>query len=77
MFDAALDENVDTGIQEVDQAVSEFIFTTKLTLAGLGASTATATAVVADTLSVLSEGNSVSFELNWLMMELWIIQLHH
>ena len=60
VFDAALDENVDTGIQEVDQAVSEFIFTTKLTLAGLGASTATATAVVADTLSVLNEGNSVS-----------------
>ena len=41
VFDAALDELVDTGIEEVDQAVSEFIFTTKLTMVGIAASTST------------------------------------
>ena len=43
VFDAALDELVDTGIEEVDQAVSDFIFTTKLTMIGLDAQQATAT----------------------------------
>ena len=43
VFDAALDELVDTGIEEVDQAVSDFIFTTKLTMVGLDAQQATAT----------------------------------
>ena len=43
VFDAALDELVDTGIEEVDQAVSDFIFTTKLTLIGLDTQQATAT----------------------------------
>lgn len=42
VFDAALDELVDTGIEEVDQAVSDFIFTTKLTMVGLDAQQATA-----------------------------------
>ena len=41
VFDAALDELVDTGIEEVDQAVSDFIFTTKLTLVDLDAKQAT------------------------------------
>ena len=43
VFDAALDEQVITGIEEVDQAVSDFIFTTKLTMVGLDAQQATAT----------------------------------
>jgi hypothetical protein len=60
VFDAALDELVDTGIEEVDQAVSEFIFTTKLTMIGLGAQTATATVQLAKDLSTLTQGNSVS-----------------
>ena len=60
VFDAALDELVDTGIEEVDQAVSEFIFTTKLTMIGLGAQTATATVQLAKDLSALTQGNSVS-----------------
>jgi hypothetical protein len=47
VFDAALDELVDTGIEEVDQAVSDFIFTTKLTMVGLGAQQATATVQLA------------------------------
>ena len=60
VFDAALDENIDTGIEAVDQAASDFIYTTKLTMVGLGASTATANAVVAKTLSVLQTGQSIS-----------------
>ena len=43
VFDAALDEQVITGIEEVDQAVSDFIFTTKITMVGLDAQQATAT----------------------------------
>jgi hypothetical protein len=60
VFDAALDELVDTGIEEVDQAVSDFIFTTKLTMVGLGASTASATIQVAKNLTGLTEGKSVN-----------------
>ena len=47
VFDAALDELVDTGLQEVDEAVSDFIFTTKLTMVGLNAQQATATVQLA------------------------------
>ena len=47
VFDAALDELVDTGIEEVDQAVSDFIFTTKLTMVDLDAKQATATVQLA------------------------------
>ena len=43
VFDAALDEQVITGIEEIDQAVSDFIFTTKITMVGLDAQQATAT----------------------------------
>ena len=60
VFDAAQDELVDTGIEEVDVAVSDFIFTTKLTMVGLTADTATASMPVAETLSGLSDGSSVS-----------------
>ena len=47
VFDAALDELVDTGIQEVDEAVSDFIFTTKLTMVSLESKQATATVQLA------------------------------
>ena len=60
VFDAALDENIDTGIEAVDQAASDFIYTTKLTMVGLGATAATATAVVGKTLSARQTGQSVS-----------------
>jgi|TARA_R100000479_G_scaffold162621_1_gene100769 hypothetical protein len=60
VFDAALDENIDTGIEVVDQAASDFIYTTKLTMVGLGATAAAATAVVAKTLSTLQTGQSIS-----------------
>lgn len=60
VFDAALDELVDTGIEEVDQAVSEFIFTTKLTMVGIAASTSTATIQLAKDLAGAVSGFSVS-----------------
>lgn len=60
VFDAALDELVDTGIEEVDQAVSDFIFTTKLTMVGLDAQQATATIQLAKDLAGASSGFSVS-----------------
>ena len=47
VFDAALDELVDTGIEEVDQAVSDFIFTTKLTMVALNSQQATVTVQLA------------------------------
>ena len=47
VFDAALDELVDTGIEEVDQAVSDFIFTTKITMVPLNSEAATATVQLA------------------------------
>jgi len=60
VFDAALDELVDTGIEEVDQAVSDFIFTTKLTMVGLDAQQATATIQLAKDLAGAASGFSVS-----------------
>jgi hypothetical protein len=60
VFDAALDELVDTGIEEVDQAVSDFIFTTKLTMVGLDAQQATATIQLAKDLAGAASGSSVS-----------------
>ncbi len=60
VFDAALDELVDTGIEEVDQAVSEFIFTTKLTMVGIAASTSTVTIQLAKDLAGLNTGLSVN-----------------
>jgi hypothetical protein len=42
-MDYALDENIDVGIEEVDKAAVEFGFTTRLSMVGIAASTATAT----------------------------------
>ena len=60
VMDYALDEQIDTGIEEVDKAAVEFGFTTKLTMVGVTAATATATAQLAKDLSTLSTGNSVN-----------------
>ena len=43
IMDAALDESIDTGIEAIDESVTDFIFTTRLTMVGTGATTATAT----------------------------------
>ena len=43
VMDYALDENIDTGIEEVDECTVEFGFTTRLSMASIAASTATAT----------------------------------
>ena len=43
VMDYALDENIDVGIEEVDEAAVEFGFTTRLSMVGIAASTATAT----------------------------------
>ena len=47
VFDAALDDNIDTGLETVDQSVRDFVYTTKLTLVGLGATTAEASVSLA------------------------------
>ena len=60
VMDYALDEQIDTGIEAVDKAAVEFGFTTKLTMVGVTAATATATAQLAKDLSTLSTGNSVN-----------------
>ena len=60
VMDYALDEQIDTGIEDVDKAAVEFGFTTKLTMVGVSAATATATAQLAKDLSTLSTGNSVN-----------------
>jgi len=43
VMDYALDENIDTGIQAVDEAAVEFGYTTRLSMVGIAASTASAT----------------------------------
>ena len=43
VMDYALDENIDTGIESVDKAAVEFGYTTRLTMIGVDATTATAT----------------------------------
>ena len=60
VMDYALDEQIDTGIEDVDKAAVEFGFTTKLTMVGVTAATATATAQLAKDLSTLATGNSVN-----------------
>jgi len=60
VMDYALDEQIDTGIEDVDKAAVEFGFTTKLTMVGVTAATATATAQLAKDLSLLTTGNSVN-----------------
>jgi hypothetical protein len=60
VMDYALDDNIDTSIEEVDESVVDFGYITKLNLAGAGASTASVDVQLAKTLSVLQTGKSVS-----------------
>ena len=53
IMDAALDESVDTGIEAVDESVTDFVFTTRLTMVGTGATTATGTIQRAEQLGVI------------------------
>ena len=56
VMDYAADELIDTSIAEVDEAAVEFGFTQRLTMVGLGASTASATVVVAENTGSLGTG---------------------
>jgi len=60
VMDYALDDDIDTSIEEVDESVVDFGYITKLTLAGAGASTSSVDVQLAKTLSVLQTGKSVS-----------------
>jgi len=60
VMDYALDENIDTSIAEVDEAAVEFGYTQRLTMVGLGASTANVTIQLASNASGTPGKNSVS-----------------
>ena len=61
VFDMALDEQIDTGIEAVDKAAVEFGFTVTLAMVGLGADTATATVQKATTPSGLNSGFGLGY----------------
>ena len=56
VMDYAADELIDTSIAEVDEAAVEFGFTQRLTMVGLGASTASVTVVIAENTGSLGTG---------------------
>ena len=60
VMDYALDENIDTGIESVDKAAVEFGYTQRLTMVGLGASTANVTIQLASNASGIPNKFSVS-----------------
>lgn len=60
VMDLAADDNIETSIPEVDDSVIDFGYIVKLTMVGLGATTALANVQRAVDLSLLSSGNSVS-----------------
>ena len=60
VMDYALDDNIETSIEEVDASVVDFGYITKLTLVGADASTASLDVQLAKTLSGLQVGKSVS-----------------
>ena len=59
-MDYALDENIDTGLEIVDKAAVEFGYTQRLTMVGLGASTANVTIQLASNASGIPNRFSVS-----------------
>ena len=61
VMDYALDEDIDTGIQEVDEAAVEFGFTTRLTMVGIAASTATASVQLSKDAGNTNVGKGVVF----------------
>jgi len=60
-MDYALDEDIDTGIQEVDEAAVEFGFTTRLTMVSIAASTATASVQLSKNAGNTIVGKGVAF----------------
>ena len=58
--DLALDDEIDTGIEAVDQSVVDFVFTTTMTMIGVGATNATATLQLAKDIAGINTGFSVN-----------------
>ena len=61
VMDYALDEDIDTGIEEVDRAAVEFGFTTRLSMVSIAASTASATVQLSKDAGNTSVGKGVAF----------------
>ena len=61
VFDMALDDQIETTIEAVDEAAVEFGYTVQLAMVGLGASTATATVEKATVGSALTSGYSLQY----------------
>ena len=61
VMDYALDEDIDTGIEEVDRAAVEFGFTTRLSMVSIAASTASATVQLSKNAGNTSVGKGVAF----------------
>ena len=61
VMDYALDEDIDTGIEEVDRAAVEFGFTTKLTMVSIAASTATASVQLSKNAGNTVLGKGIAF----------------
>ena len=61
VMDYALDEDVDTGIEEVDRAAVEFGYTTRLSMVSIAASTASATVQLSKDAGNTSVGKGVAF----------------
>ncbi len=60
VMDYALDENIDTGIEAVDKAAVEFGYTTRITMVGIAASTATASVTLSKNAGNTSIGKAVT-----------------
>ena len=61
VMDYALDEDIDTGVEEVDRAAVEFGFTTRLSMVGIAASTASATVQLSKDAGNTNIGKGVAF----------------
>ena len=61
VMDYALDEDIDTGLEEVDRAAVEFGFTTKLSMVSIAASTASATVKLSKDAGNTLIGKGVAF----------------
>ena len=61
VMDYALDEDIDTGIEEVDRAAVEFGFTTRLSMVSIAASTASATVQLSKNAGNTLVGKGIAF----------------
>ena len=61
VMDYALDEDIDTGIEEVDRAAVEFGFTTRLSMVSIAASTATASVQLSKNAGNTNIGKGIAF----------------